>query len=301
MKSIRNGKKKTITGVCCILLTLMFLSASGCAGSAPQQGADRAGNGGAPQETGGADAGAPQETGGSDAGAASDQTGADASNPSANTPQEGTAGDQSGTGTGAASDQTGAGASTPSGDTSGDQPGTGTDQTGAGASTPAGASQEGTADDMETAKNAALEHAGFQADQVTFVKTKLDYDDGVAEYDIEFVTDTDKYEYEVRQSDFAILKSSHEKRSYSVHHNTDGHSDPHDAGMQNLITDEEAVAAALAHAGLTEDEAVYLELELEYDDGRYEYEIDFYAGNMEYGYKVDATDGTILEAESEKI
>ena len=154
---------------------------------------------------------------------------------------------------------------------------------------------------METAKNAALEHAGFQADQVTFVKTKLDYDDGVAEYDIEFVTDTDKYEYEVRQSDFAILKSSHEKRSYSVHHNTDGHSDPHDAGMQNLITDEEAVAAALAHAGLTEDEAVYLELELEYDDGRYEYEIDFYAGNMEYGYKVDATDGTILEAESEKI
>ena len=301
MKSIRNGKKKTITGVCCILLTLTLLSASGCAGSAPQQGADRAGNGGAPQETDGADAGAPQETGGSDAGAASDQTGADASNPSANTPQEGTAGDQSGTGTGAASDQTGAGASTPSGDTSGDQPGTGTDQTGAGASTPAGASQEGTADDMETAKNAALEHAGFQADQVTFVKTKLDYDDGVAEYDIEFVTDTDKYEYEVRQSDFVILKSSHEKRSYSVHHNTDGHSDPHDAGMQNLITDEEAVAAALAHAGLTEDEAVYLELELEYDDGRYEYEIDFYAGNMEYGYKVDATDGTILEAESEKI
>ncbi len=301
MKSIRNGKKKTITGVCCILLTLMFLSASGCAGSAPQQGADRAGNSGAPQETDGADAGAPQETGGSDAGAASDQTGADASNPSDNTPQEGTAGDQSGTGTGAASDQTGAGASTPSGDTSGDQPGTGTDQTGAGASTPAGASQEGTADDMETAKNAALEHAGFQADQVTFVKTKLDYDDGVAEYDIEFVTDTDKYEYEVRQSDFVILKSSHEKRSYSVHHNTDGHSDPHDAGMQNLITDEEAVAAALAHAGLTEDEAVYLELELEYDDGRYEYEIDFYAGNMEYGYKVDATDGTILEAESEKI
>lgn len=267
MKSIRNGKKKTITGVCCILLTLTLLSASGCAGSAPQQGADRAGNGGAPQETGGADAGA-----------AADQTGADASNPSDNTPQEGTAGDQSGTGTGAAADQTGAGASTP-----------------------AGASQEGTADDMETAKNAALEHAGFQADQVTFVKTKLDYDDGVAEYDIEFVTDTDKYEYEVRQSDFAILKSSHEKRSYSVHHNTDGHSDPHDAGMQNLITDEEAVAAALAHAGLTEDEAVYLELELEYDDGRYEYEIDFYAGNMEYGYKVDATDGTILEAESEKI
>ena len=301
MKSIRNGKKKTITGVCCILLTLMFLSASGCAGSAPQQGADRAGNGGAPQETGGADAGAAADQTGADAGAAADQTGADASNPSDNTPQEGTAGDQSGTGTGAAADQTGAGASTPSGDTSGDQPGTGTDQTGAGASTPAGASQEGTADDMETAKNAALEHAGFQADQVTFVKTKLDYDDGVAEYDIEFVTDTDKYEYEVRQSDFVILKSSHEKRSYSVHHNTDGHSDPHDAGMQNLITDEEAVAAALAHAGLTEDEAVYLELELEYDDGRYEYEIDFYAGNMEYGYKVDATDGTILEAESEKI
>ena len=270
MKSIRNGKKKTITGVCCILLTLMFLSASGCAGSAPQQGADRAGNGGAPQETGGADAGAAADQTGADAGAAADQTGADASNPSDNTPQEGTAGDQSGTGTGAAADQT-------------------------------GAPQGGTADDMETAKNAALEHAGFQADQVTFVKTKLDYDDGVAEYDIEFVTDTDKYEYEVRQSDFVILKSSHEKRSYSVHHNTDGHSDPHDAGMQNLITDEEAVAAALAHAGLTEDEAVYLELELEYDDGRYEYEIDFYAGNMEYGYKVDATDGTILEAESEKI
>ena len=166
---------------------------------------------------------------------------------------------------------------------------------------PAGA---GTTDGMEAAKNAALAHAGLDAAQVTFVKQKLDYDDGAAKYEIEFVTDTEKYEYEMRESDLTILEYSRETRDDFAHHNADGHGhagaqgDAKAAG-QELITDEEALAAALAHAGLTEDDAVYLEMELDYDDGRYEYEIEFYAGNMEYEYEIDAVTGEVLKAESE--
>lgn len=47
------------------------------------------------------------------------------------------------------------------------------------------------------AKDIALENAGVSESQVTFTKTKLDYDDGIAEYEIEFVSDDTEYEYEI--------------------------------------------------------------------------------------------------------
>ena len=47
------------------------------------------------------------------------------------------------------------------------------------------------------AKDIALENAGVSESQVTFTKTKLDYDDGRAKYEIEFVSDDTEYEYEI--------------------------------------------------------------------------------------------------------
>ncbi len=50
---------------------------------------------------------------------------------------------------------------------------------------------------LDRAKELVLAHAGVAADQVTFIEAYEDYDDGRAEYDIEFICGNTKYEYEI--------------------------------------------------------------------------------------------------------
>lgn len=68
------------------------------------------------------------------------------------------------------------------------------------------------------------------------------------------------------------------------------------AAPANLISADEAKAIALEHAGLTADEVNFTKTKLEFDDGRYEYEIEFNIGyEKEYDYTVNAENGAILE------
>lgn len=60
--------------------------------------------------------------------------------------------------------------------------------------------------DVEAAKQAAVAHAGFNVANVTFVKQKYDFDDGIAKWEIDFVVNTTKYEYEVNAANGAIVK-----------------------------------------------------------------------------------------------
>ena len=63
---------------------------------------------------------------------------------------------------------------------------------------------------IEKAKEIALAHAGLSNDRVSFVKAKLDYEDGVKVYEIEFKVGNVEYEYDIRVSDGAIISSSSE-------------------------------------------------------------------------------------------
>lgn len=76
--------------------------------------------------------------------------------------------------------------------------------TGAGAGSYGGMTGQGI--DVEAAKQAAVAHAGFNAANVTFVKQKYDFDDGIAKWEIDFVVNTTKYEYEVNAANGAIVK-----------------------------------------------------------------------------------------------
>ena len=40
-------------------------------------------------------------------------------------------------------------------------------------------------------------------------------------------------------------------------------------------------------------DAIFVKAGLDWDDGRTEYEVEFYAGNTEYDYSIDATTGAI--------
>ena len=60
------------------------------------------------------------------------------------------------------------------------------------------------------------------------------------------------------------------------------------------ITEQDAIKAALEHAGLKENDLTSRHIEKDSENGKEIYEIEFYAGSSEYGYEIDAATGKIL-------
>lgn len=65
------------------------------------------------------------------------------------------------------------------------------------------------------------------------------------------------------------------------------------------ITEDQARAAALAHAGLAEADVTWLHSHLDWDDGRQIYEVEFVSGAQEYDYDINAQNGEIISYSSE--
>ena len=63
----------------------------------------------------------------------------------------------------------------------------------------------------------------------------------------------------------------------------------------NLIGAAQAKSIALAHAGLTEADVIFIKAHLDWDDGIQVYDVEFYSGNIEYDYEIDAISGSIRE------
>ena len=66
------------------------------------------------------------------------------------------------------------------------------------------------------------------------------------------------------------------------------------------IGEEAALGIALEDAGLSESDVNVVRCGLDYDDGRTEYEIEFYKDRTEYDYTLDAFTGEILEKSIEE-
>lgn len=66
------------------------------------------------------------------------------------------------------------------------------------------------------------------------------------------------------------------------------------AFKSTLITKAEAKIVALKDAGLHEAEASALRVRFEFDDGRFQYEVDFYNNGTEYEYLIQAKNGEII-------
>lgn len=160
---------------------------------------------------------------------------------------------------------------------------------------PSAQTENGTYIGEEKARNIALNHAGLTAAQVHFIKTKLDYDDGRWEYEVEFYTDAyQEYDYDIDAVTGAILKFDQDVESWT-------------APAQNQTTNnsqigmEKAKSIALNRAGLSSNQVRFTKAKLDYDDGRWEYELEFIGGVMEYEVTVDAYSGAVLDYEAESI
>ena len=65
----------------------------------------------------------------------------------------------------------------------------------------------------------------------------------------------------------------------------------------DYISVDRAKQIALKDAGVRESDAVFLRANLDWDDGRMQYEVEFYSGSTEYDYDIDAVTGAILSSD----
>ncbi len=149
----------------------------------------------------------------------------------------------------------------------------------------------------EKAKSIALEAAGVTASQVQNLRVERDYDDGRLEYEIEFYVGTTEYDYVISGVDGTILEQDVEQEGGS---HTTQPTQPTQPSAGSDIGAEKAKSIALSHAGFTASQVQRLKVEKDYDDGRLEYEVEFYAGTTEYDYTISGTDGTILSQDKEE-
>lgn len=65
------------------------------------------------------------------------------------------------------------------------------------------------------------------------------------------------------------------------------------------ISPEQAKNIALQHAKVNQNEAGFIQVKQDFDDGIPEYEIEFYKGNTEYEYTINANNGQIISNKQE--
>ena len=121
-------------------------------------------------------------------------------------------------------------------------------------------------------------------------------DESPAHYEVEITSQTgEEFEYKVDAYTGAILESKREA--------ADGTEvpvvQPSKPAASGDIGYAKAKSVALNHAGVSENKAYDMDIELDDEDGRLVYEVEFKSGNMEYSYEINAATGAILKHEAE--
>ena len=170
---------------------------------------------------------------------------------------------------------------------------------------------------MDAARSAAEEYAGTTAMDSVTAEVDPELDESPAHYEVELQTARGEFKYLVDaytgkvlsgQKDLlAAVSASNEttkpsgQKPASASNETTKPSDqkPAPSGTVQDIGYAKAKSIALNHAGLRENQAYDMDIELDDEDGTLVYEIEFKSGNMEYDYEIDAASGAILKHETE--
>ena len=143
------------------------------------------------------------------------------------------------------------------------------------------------------AKSIALKHAGVSASKATFVKAKLDYEDGRRVYEIEFYSGNTEYDYEILASNGKIISYDKEIENYEIPRKN--------TSSSTYIGKAKAKSIALKDAGVSASSATFTKTKLDYEDGIRVYEIEFYTNSAEYEYEINAKTGKIRDMDVERF
>ena len=179
----------------------------------------------------------------------------------------------------------------------------------------------------ENAKNIALNDAKLEIEKVSMTEIDMDYDDGLMVYEVDFVNNNVQYEYKVNAKTGVIIDKDVENKS-AINDDLDdqdseldyddddvndrqrviikkdsskqnSQSSSEKLNTNNYISKSKAKNIAFSNAGVQLSSAHDVSVELDEDDGKMVYEIDFESGRKEYEYTIDAVTGTVLESSIE--
>ncbi|MDO4720285.1 MAG: PepSY domain-containing protein [Peptostreptococcaceae bacterium] len=139
------------------------------------------------------------------------------------------------------------------------------------------------------AREIALKDAKLKEESVVFVKAKLDVDDGVKVYEIEFYKDNKEYDYEIDAKTGKILSKDFDIENYSIPVKK-----PKKSASNTVIGKEKAKELALAHAKLKPEQVVFVKVKQDRENGVKVYEIEFHGDQKEYEYEIHAVSGKVL-------
>lgn len=144
----------------------------------------------------------------------------------------------------------------------------------------------------EKARSIALSHAGLTEENVSFVKVKKDFDDGISVFEVEFYSsDGVEYQYDINADTGSIINYDQENKTSLSAGNS--------SSSSGTISEDQAKQSVLERIPGASAADIYLYLDS--DDGRLEYEGQVIYDNTKYEFKVDAYSGSIIEWEAESI
>ena len=155
---------------------------------------------------------------------------------------------------------------------------------------------------MDAARTAAEEYAGTTAVDSVTAEVDPELDESPAHYEVELQTARGEFKYLVDAYTGKVLSGQKDLlAAVSASNETTKPSGqkPAPSGTVQDIGYAKAKSIALNHAGLSENQAYDMDIELDDEDGKLVYEIEFKSGNMEYDYEIDAASGAILKHEAE--
>ena len=156
--------------------------------------------------------------------------------------------------------------------------------------TQAAASQSGSTSEIteDQAKQIAFDHAQVKEEDLTNLKVKKDFDDGVSIYEVDFQAANKQYEYDIKAADGQILTTDFEIDDDYVAPNT-----------QTAVSAADAKAAALARVEGASDSDIRIQLQR--DDGQLVYEGTIIYNNTEYDFEINAETGDFLSWEQDSV
>ena len=173
------------------------------------------------------------------------------------------------------------------------------------------------------AKIAALKDAGLSEAEASALRARLEFDDGRFQYEVDFYSNGTEYEYLIQAKNGEIIardidgkgngnpdmqdagnQPSADENS-SVQPREDAENQPAANGNNTAQPQEdsldEAKAAALRDAGLSDSDVTFKKTELDHSHGTQVYDIEFYTSDTKYDYEIDASNGTVLEKNIEQF
>ena len=149
---------------------------------------------------------------------------------------------------------------------------------------------------------AAEQYAGTTALDSVTAEVDSELDEFPAHYEVELHTAWGEFEYLVDAYTGKVISGQKDLlAAVSASNETTKPSGqkPAPSGTVQDIGYAKAKSIALNHAGLSENQAYDMDIELDDEDGKLVYEVEFKSGNMEYDYEIDAASGAILKHEAE--